>query len=197
MVDLPLLPPRRRPLLLLPRGMARGLCATFCAKTFASQKTLKRHRPFIVNLAAFRVECATNTFTEGSNSRGSTSVKTCRRGVQSFHYRGHVREHLKTHHPATTSLPPTSPATPLAPPASALHSDARTCPADLPVSVPEDCRQCYRDNWSQIRSGQRGGKHVLVHTRRLEAASDIGVMLLAIFCTQKKRVRSTWRLALF
>ena len=26
------------------------------------------------------------------------------------------------------------------------------------------------ENWSQIRSGQRGGKHVLVHTRRLETA---------------------------
>ena len=40
------------------------------------------------------------------------------------------------------------------------------------------------DNWSQIWSGQRGGKCGLVQTR-LEAASVIGDMLRAIFRTQK------------
>ena len=83
---------------------------------------------------------------------------------KSFHYRTHLTEHLKTH-PPTTPSPPTAPARPLTPPASALHTDARTCPAELLASVPEDCRQCYRDNWSQIHSRQRGGKCILVHTR--------------------------------
>ena len=120
---------------------------------------------------------------------------------KSFHYRGHFREHLKTH-PAPTPSPPAAPASPLVPPASASafasRTDAPTCLAELPPSVREDCRQCYRDHWSQIHSHQRGGKRVLVHTQRLEAASDIAGMLRAIFCAPKKMPsRSTWRLALF
>ena len=101
-----------------------------------------------------------------------------------FHYRSHLGEHLKTH-PTATSSPPTSPASPLAPPASGLRTDARACPAHLPDSVPEDCQQCYTDNWSQNGSRQQGGKRVLMHTQRLEAASDIGDMLWAIFRAQR------------
>ena len=103
---------------------------------------------------------------------------------KSFHYRSHLGEHLKTHPPAT-SLPPTCPASPLAPPASGFRTDARTCPAELPASVPGDCRQCYRDNWSQIRSHQQGGKCVLVHTRRLQTGSDIAEMMRSIFRAYK------------
>ena len=95
---------------------------------------------------------------------------------KSFHYHAHLTEHLKTH-PAATSSPATAPASPWSPAASGLHTDAETCLAKLPVSVPEDCRQCYRDHWSQIRSGQRGGKGVRVYAQRLEAASDIRDML--------------------
>lgn len=102
-----------------------------------------------------------------------------------FHYRGHFREHLKTH-PGTTSSPATAPASPLTRPASAFHAYSRACPPDVVARLPEDCRQCSRDNWSQIRSHQWGGKRVLVHTRRLEAASDIGDMLQAIFRAQRK-----------
>ena len=103
---------------------------------------------------------------------------------KSFHYHGHFREHLKTHPAATSSLA-AAPASPLLPPASGLRTDARTCPAELPASVPEDCHQCYRDNWSQIRSGQWGGKRILVHTQQLETGSDIGNMLRGIFRVQK------------
>jgi len=47
---------------------------------------------------------------------------------------------------------------------SGLHTDARACPSELLASVPEECRQCYRDNWSQIRSRQWGGGLLQVHT---------------------------------
>ena len=33
-----------------------------------------------------------------------------------------------------------------------LHDNLPVCPADLVASLPEDCRQCYIKNWSQIRS---------------------------------------------
>ena len=103
-----------------------------------------------------------------------------------FHYRSHFKQHLKTH-PATTatSSPPTSPASPLAPPASNFHAEPRTCPVDVAARVPEVCRQCFIENWSQIRSHQSGGRCVLVHSRRLEAANDIGDMLRAIVHAQR------------
>ena len=69
-------------------------------------------------------------------------------------------------------------------PASGLRADARACPTDLPASVSEECRQCYKDNWSQIRSGQQGRRVLQVHTQRLETDSDIGGMLWAPFRAQ-------------
>ena len=143
----------------------------------------------MVNLTAFLVECVEHLkkhhiskhCDEEYEAPASYHCPICQK---SFHYRGHFRKHLKTHPAATSSLA-TAPASPLAPPASGLRTDERTCPAELMASVPEDCRQCYRDNCSQIRSGQRGGKQVLVHTQRLETGSDIGDMLQAIFRTQR------------
>ena len=161
-----------------------------CAKTFASQETLKRqtvHR----QLGGFSCRFYRREHPKKRDIRKHVN-KECEAPASypcpvcqgSFHYRGHLREHLKSH-PATISSSSTSAASPLPPAASGLRPDARTCPAKLPASVPEDCCQCYRDNWSQIRSRQRGGKCVLVHTQRLEAASDIGNTLRAIFRAQR------------
>ena len=143
---------------------------------FASQKTLKRHRETVHRQSggfSCRV-CDRHFYRRDQLKRHHISKHAdeeceapasyrCPVCQKSFHYRGHLREHLKTQ-PATTSSPPTSPVKPLAPPASGLRTDARTCPAELPDSVSEDCRQCSRDNWSQIRSHQQCGKRVQVHT---------------------------------
>ena len=110
---------------------------------------------------------------------------TCPICQKSFHYRGHLREHLKTHPVTAASSSATCPASPLPPPASAFRAEPRSCPVDVAARVPEDCRQCFIENWSQIRSRQRGGRRVLVHSRRLETANDIGDMLRAIFRSQK------------
>ena len=174
----------------------RPVC-DLCAKTFASQKTLKRHRQTVHRQSGgFSCRVCDRRFYRRDNLRKHHISKhadeeyeapasyRCPVCQKSFHYRAHLTEHLKTHS-ATTSSPATAPASPLPPPTSALHVDARTCPAELPPSVPEDCRQCYRDHRSQIRSGQQGGKRVLVHTQRLETGSDIADMLRAIFRSQK------------
>ena len=55
----------------------------------------------------------------------------------------------------------------------------------MAASLPEDCRQCYIENWCQIRSRQRDGKLLKVYTQRLEKDSDIGAMLDAIFRAQR------------
>ena len=135
-----------------------------CAKTFASQKTLKRHRQTVHRQSGgFSCRVCDQRFYRKDNLRkhhiskhgdeeyeapASYPCPICQKG---FHYRSHLGEHLKTNSATTSSLP-TSPASPLAPPTLGLRTDARTCPAELPASVPEDCQQCYRDNWSQMRS---------------------------------------------
>ena len=180
-----------------------------CAKTFASQKTLKRHRQTVHRQSdGFSCRVCDRRFYRREHLKNHHISKhadeeckapasyRCPVCQKSFHYRGHFREHLKTH-PATTPSPPTAPASPLPPPTSALRVNARTCPAELPDSVPEDCRQCYKDHWSQIWSHQRGGKSVLVHTQRLETASDIADMLRAIFCAQRNAFKINLLLALF
>ena len=187
-VDVPPLPPPPPPSPVPPpeRHGERPVC-DFCAKGFACQKTLKSYRQTVHHQSGgFSGRVCDQHFYRRDNLRKHLINKhadeeyeapasyRCPVCQKSFHYRGHFREHLKSH-PAVT------PASPLAPPASGLRTDARTCPA----SVPEDCRRCSRDNWSQIRSGQRGGRRVLVHTQRLEAASDIGDMLRTIFRAQK------------
>ena len=174
-----------------------SLSCNVCAKTFASQKTLKKHQETVhrqsVSFSCWvcdrhfyrRDQLKRHHIGKHADQEYETpSSYRCPVCQKSFHYHGHLREHLKTH-PGVISSPPTCPASPWVPPASGLCTDARMCPAKLPASVPEDCRQCYRENWSQIRSHQRGGKCVLVHTQRLEVGSDIGGMLQAIFHAQR------------
>ena len=179
-----------------PAPPERPVC-DLCAKTFASQKTLKRHRQTVHRQSdGFLCRVCDRRFYRREHLKNHHIRKhadeeyeapasyRCPVCPKSFHYRGHFREHLKSHPAATPSLP-TAPASPLPPPTSALRVDAPSCPAELPASVPEDCCQCYRDHWSQIRSGQQGGKSVRVHTQRLETASDIADMLRAIFRAQR------------
>ena len=197
-VDLPLRP--RLPPSPVPPPLEshdeRPVC-DLCAKRFASQKTLKRHQQVVHRQSGgFSCRVCDRHFyrkdtlrkhhirkhaDEAFEAPASYRCAVCQK---SFHYRAHLTEHLKTH-PAATSSPATAPASPCPSAASGLRTDARTCPAELPVSMPEDCWQCYRDHWSQIRSHQQCGKCVRVYAQRLEAASDIGDMLRAIFRRQK------------
>ena len=108
------------------------------AKSFASQKTPKRHRETVRRQSggfSCRV-CDRHFYRKKQLKRHHISKHadeeyeapashTCPISPKSFHYRGHLREHLKTHPAtATTSSPPTSPASPLAPAASGLRTDA-------------------------------------------------------------------------
>ena len=134
-----------------------------CAKSFASQKTLKRHRETVHRQSGgFSCRVCDRRFyrreqlkrhhisNHADEEYETPASHTCLICQKSFHYRDYLREHLNTH-PAATSSPPTSPASPLAPPASGLRTDARTWPFELTVSVPKDCRQGYRDNWWKVR----------------------------------------------
>ena len=137
----------------------RPVC-DLCAKSFASQKTLKRHQQTVHRQSGgFSCRVCDRHFyrrehlkkhhisqhaDEEYEAPASYPCPVCQKR---FHFRSHLGEHLETH-PTANSSPPTSPASPLAPPASGLRSDARTCPAHLPDSVLEDCQRCYRDNWS-------------------------------------------------
>ena len=174
----------------------RPVC-NLCARSFASQKTLKRHRETVHRQSdGFSCRVCDRRFyrrehvkkhhlrKHGDEEYEAPASYRCPVCSKSFHYRGHLREHLKSH-PGATSSPAAAPVSPWVPAASAFRPDARACPAKLLDSVPEDCRQCYSDHWSQIRSHQWGGKRVLVHTQRLETASDIRDMLRAIFREQR------------
>ena len=108
---------------------------------------------------------------------------TCPICQKSFHYLGHLREHLTTHQPTSPVVFSPIQSTQSA---SGLCTDARACPTDLLANVPKECRQCFIENWSQIRSRQKGERRVQVHTQRLEMDSDIGDMLRALFRTQNK-----------
>lgn len=63
--------------------------------------------------------------------------------------------------------------------------DPLDCPPDLADTLEDTCRQCFVDNWRQIRTRQRGGRFVMVYTRRLEQGSDVGEMIRRIFRQQK------------
>ena len=172
MVDLPL-PPPPSPVPPPPKSHNERPVCDLCAKSFASRKTLKRHRETVHRQSGgFLCRVCDRHFyrrdqlkrhnirkhvDEEYEAPASYRCPVCQK---SFHYCG---QHLKSY-PAATSSPPTAPARPWSPAASGLRTDARTCPPQLLDSIPEDCRQCYRDNWSQIRSHQQCGKCVRVHT---------------------------------
>ena len=134
-----------------------------CRKTFSTQKAQKRHRESThCQSAGFACRLCGQHFYRKDNLRKHHTRKhaneefetpaghTCSICQKSFHYRDHLRQHLKTHQ---STLPAVSPPTQSTQPGTGLRADSRVCPADLLASVPEECRQCYGDNWSQIRSG--------------------------------------------
>lgn len=63
--------------------------------------------------------------------------------------------------------------------------DPLDCPRGLANTLEDACRQCFIDNWQQIRTRQRGGRFVMVYTRRLKEGSDVGAMIQRIFRQQK------------
>ena len=112
-----------------------------CAKAFATQKTLKGHRQTVHRQSdgfSCRV-CDRRSYRKdilrkhhlrkhGDEEYEAPASHACPIYQKSFHYRSHLKEHLKTHRATATTLsPPTSPVSPLAPPASALHSEPRAC----------------------------------------------------------------------
>ena len=167
------------------------VCDVRC-KTFSTQKTLKRHPDSTHHQSAgFACRLCNQRFYRKDNLRKHHTRKhsdeqyetpaahTCPICQKSFHYRGYLIQYQKTHQPTSPTVSPPTQSTQLG-----LRIDARACPADLLASVPEECRQCYRDNWSQIRSGQRGGRVLQVRTQRLETGNDNGDILRALFRTQ-------------
>ena len=138
-----------------------------CAKTFASQKTLKRHRQTVRRQSGgFSCRVCDRHFYRRKHLKKHHSSKHADKEFEasltltltlgpicqkSFHYRGHLREHLKTH-PVTLS------------PATTFHAERRACPVDMAVRVPEECRKCFIENWSQIRSRQQVGRLFQVHS---------------------------------
>ena len=164
-VDLPPppLPPPPSPVPPPPESHGERPVCDLCAKSFASQKTLKRHRQVVHRQSGgFSCRVCDRHFYRKDTLRKHHIRKhadeeyeapasyCCPVCQKSFHYRSHLREHLNSH-PAATSSPATAPASPWSPAALGLRTDARTCPAELLDSVPEDCQQCYRDHWSQSR----------------------------------------------
>ena len=131
----------------------RPVC-DLCTKSFASQKTVKRHRQTVHRQSGgFACRVCEQRFYRKDNLRkhhiskhGDEAYEApasyrCPVCEKSFHYRGHLKEDLKTH-PAATLSPPTAPASSWTPAASALRTDARRCPAEVLASVPVDCWQC-------------------------------------------------------
>ena len=121
-VDLPPPPPSPPPPSPVPppeRHGERPVC-DLCAKSFASQKTLKRHRQTVHRQSGgFLCRVCDRHFYRRDNLRKHHIRKhgdeeyeppasyRCPVCQKSFHYRGHLREHLKSH-PAAISSPPTS-----------------------------------------------------------------------------------------
>ena len=63
--------------------------------------------------------------------------------------------------------------------------DPLQCPDELDSSLPEECQECYRTNWKEIRSRKRLGQYVKVYTYRLkENGDDLQEMLFNIFYNQ-------------
>lgn len=120
-VDLPPPPPPPSPSPPPERHDEMPVC-DFCAKSFASQEMLKRHRETVHRQSggfSCRV-CDRHFYRRDQLKRHHISKHAdeeyeapasyrCPVCQKSFHYRDHLREHLKTH-PATTLSPPTSPA---------------------------------------------------------------------------------------
>ena len=91
-----------------------------CAKTFARQKALKRHQQTLHRQSdgfSCRV-CDQHLYRKDSLRKhhirkhadgeyDAPASYPCPICQKSCHYRGHFREHLKTHPASTTSLPPT------------------------------------------------------------------------------------------
>ena len=180
-----------------PEKPREKLVCEVCHQTFSSQRSLKRHRESTHRQSAgFACRLCDQRFYRKDHLKRHHTRKhadeqyetpaahTCPICRKSFHYRDHLRQHLKTHQPTSPAVsPPTQSTQP------ALRTDARACPPDVLASVPEECRQCYGDNWSQIRSRQRGGQVLQVHTQRLETNSDIGDMLRTLFRAQRNAFR--------
>ena len=122
-VDSPPPPPSPPPAPPLESHSERPLC-DLCAKSFASQKTLKRHRQTVHRQSdGFSCRVCDRRFYRREHLKNHHISKhadeeyeapasyPCPICQKSFHYRDHLREHLKTH-PTATSSPPTAPASP-------------------------------------------------------------------------------------
>jgi len=127
MVD-PAAPPPPSPVPPLKRHGERPVC-DLCAKSFTSQKTLKRHRQTVHRQSGgFSCRVCDRRFYRREHLKKHDISKhadeeyeapmsyRCPICQKSFHYRGHLREHLKTHPVTVTSSSPTAPASPSAPP---------------------------------------------------------------------------------
>ncbi|XP_078359971.1 uncharacterized protein LOC144644372 [Oculina patagonica] len=137
----------------------------YCDKTFKTQRSLKRHVKSV---------------------HGQKKAFQCSKCKRAFNRRDNLNRHVgKVHEKKKSPKPsPPRPEPQLPRPPDALEKDPRECPPHLLSDLCENYRQCYINNWHQIRSRQRGGQFSKVYTIRLERDSDIAAIPRDIFAQQ-------------
>ena len=170
-----------------------------CAKTFARQKALKRHQQTLHRQSdgfSCRV-CDQHLYRKDSLRKhhirkhadgeyDAPASYPCPICQKSCHYRGHFREHLKTHPASTTSLPPTCiSCQPIG--ATGLHFPHRCTNVSGRWGGSRTRGLLAVVCWELVSDplASEGWKVHPSDSRRLEAASDIGDMLRAIFHSRK------------
>ena len=176
-----------------------------CTKSFASQKTLKRHRQTVHRQSGgFACRVCQQRFYRTDNLRkhhiskhGDEAYEApasyrCPVCEKSFHYHGHLTEHLKTH-PAATSSPPTAPASSWAP-AAPMHEGVRPSYRPAYPRIVGSVIGTIGLKSGQVNGAANASECTLSDWRRL--------VTLPTCCgpssaPKKMHSRSTWRLALF
>ena len=123
-----------------PKKPSESHVCNVCGMTFSTQETLKRHQESIHRQSAGNLR-KHHTRKHPNKKYESPSAYTCYNCHKSFYYEANYGEHLKTHQ----SKAPTAPAS--TKPVHDSYDNSWACLADLVASLPEECWQCYMENW--------------------------------------------------